>query len=221
MRHVKLMLTALFALCALTAAVATSVASAEEGFLPTTTYSGTGGAGSLETLAKEKISCKATSVLEGTMKNDSEGKIGSIHFTGCTALGLPANSLADEKEVILVNNATALVCLINPTTLEFGILVKLAETLHIEVPLASLLINISGSIIGKIAPNAKEVKKEKTITFEQTSGDVTPKECTNTKGEKVKGELKYEQNESGKPENSGLTSAVKLTFAAETELMDK
>jgi hypothetical protein len=219
LRHIKLMLTALLALCALNAAVATSVASAEEGFLPTTTYSGAGGALGLETLAKEKISCKATSILEATMKNDSEGSIGSIHVTGCTALGFPMNSLGDEKEVWLIVGAATTLCLINSTTLEYGILIKLKETLHIEVPLASLLFTISGSIIGKISPNTKG--KEKTITFEQTTGDSKPTKCTGAKAkEALTAELKYEQNESGKPENSGLTDTTKLTFAAETEIMD-
>jgi hypothetical protein len=218
MRHSRRLFVTLFALCALAATIAASAASAEEGFSPTTIYSGTGGEGFLETLAKEKVKCKAVSLLEGTMANPSEGGIGSIHFTGCTVLGFPANSLGDSKEVMLISNVFALVCLINPANLEFGVLIKLKETVHLEVPLASVLIGLSGTLIGKISPNAKG--KVKTLTFEQLNGDAKPSSCTNTKSEKKTGEGKYEQNENGKPENFGLELMVALTLAAETALAD-
>jgi hypothetical protein len=218
MRNMRAAIIAVMAIAAITS-VAAATASAEEGFLPTTTFTGKGGPGKLLALSKLEVACKETSILEGTMETDSHGKIGSMHITGCKALGLPMNSLGDATEILLVPNASWLLCLINSTTLEFGIFIELARGVHIEVPTLSELLELSGSIIGKITPNTKGTAR--TVTFEQKEGDPANKECKNEKGEVKKAELKTLESAETVKSTSGLSATDTLTTAAETELMDK
>jgi hypothetical protein len=217
MRHAPATLIAMIAIAA-TASVTTAPASAEEGFLPTTTFTGKGGAAKLQALSKLEIACTSKLILEGTMETDSHGRIFSIHFNLCKTLGLPANSLGDEKEVILVTLLTWLLCLINSATLEFGLYLEV-PAVHIEVPSLAALVEVSGTLIGKITPNTKG--KERTVTFAQKEGDPTVKECKNEKGEVKKAELKTLEGGETVKSSSGLDATDTLTTAAETELMDK
>jgi hypothetical protein len=145
LRIIGLALLALFAL----GAFAASMASAEEGVLPNTaTGTATGGVATLETTNKEKISCTAVNVLEIKFSTDQKGTA-TIHFTGCKAEGaLPANSLGDANEVIL-SKVNVLVCLVEPKTLVFGLLIQPKETEHIEVPSVGQLVLVKGAVIAK------------------------------------------------------------------------
>jgi hypothetical protein len=81
-----------------------------------------------------------------------------IHFEGCLALGLAANSPGDTKEIILVH-VEEHNCMIEPK--DFGVLLKILP-LHIEIPsLKGVLILVEGSVIGLL--EGKE--GEKLLTF--------------------------------------------------------
>jgi hypothetical protein len=148
MRRLRIIGLALLALFAL-GAFAASMASAEEGVLPNTaTGTGTGGTATLETTNKEKVSCTAVSILEVKFTTDQKGTA-TLHSTGCKAEGaLPFNSLGDASEVIL-SKVNVLVCLVEPKTLVFGLLIQPTATEHIEVPAVGQLILVKGAVIAK------------------------------------------------------------------------
>jgi hypothetical protein len=156
MKQLRIIGLALLALLALGAFAASSASAVElEGILPaTTTGTATGGAATLENTNKEKISCKATSTLEIKFTDDEKGTA-TIHFTGCLAEGIaPANSLGDESGVIL-SKVLLLVCLVEPKTLVFGILIEPidkeghAATEHIEIPAVGALALVKGAVIAR------------------------------------------------------------------------
>jgi hypothetical protein len=151
MRRLRIIGLALLALFAL-GAFAASVASAEEGVLPEAiaiTGSGEGGTATLATTNKETVSCTKVAILEIKFTTDQKGTA-TLHSTGCLAEGaLPFNSLGDASGVLL-SKVSLLVCLVEPKTLVFGLLIA-AITLpeHIEVPSVGQLILIKGAVIAK------------------------------------------------------------------------
>jgi hypothetical protein len=160
LRILGLALLALFALSAITA----SIASAEEGVLesPTFTVNGEKKVTKLKTLGNETIECTDVTgtgkFLEKVGEKDNHAE-GTLDFTGCTASGFPALTLGDAAGTFLVS-ALFLICLTNSATLQFGVLILLLETLHIEVPLIKALILVKGAAIGLLT-KAGEVKGEK------------------------------------------------------------
>jgi hypothetical protein len=213
MKHLKLLAPAVVALAAFTALTA-SVAFAEEGFLPTTNFIGSGAGGALEALGSLQVKCAGTNILSGVMTTDKSGTA-DIHYSGCTTLGFPANSLGDNSGVILEPSNWEL-CLLNSTALEFGILLSAKAPVHIEVPLAGALVIKEGGIIGTVAGNA--LSKTKTLKFSETSGDPAITSC----GGKSSSET-LEQNENGKKEMVGLSGAVTIEAenkTTEVQIMD-
>jgi hypothetical protein len=191
-RHLKLLLTLTMAITAIAVIAITTAAQAEEGFLPLTSFTGKSGAGTLETLTGEKITCASDTILEGKMEIDSHGKIASVHFKGCKAVTkigeFPANSLGDEKEVILATNLLWLVCLnggVFYVVLEF-------PAVHVEVPAVGDLFTFTGSVIAEILLKAGVKAKIIEIHFKQKAGDPEPKECTGADGTVKKPEMKVE-----------------------------
>jgi hypothetical protein len=151
-RIIGLMLLALLAL----GSFAASAASAEEGVLPPSNFTGESKETStLETLNKEKISCTALSILEGKFlvapePNPDQHGLANLHFSGCKAEGLlSANTLGDEPGIILVK-VLFLICLVEPVKLVFGVLILPEETVHIEVPFKSELVLVKGAVIAEL-----------------------------------------------------------------------
>jgi hypothetical protein len=228
LKTIGLMLLALLAL----GAFAASTASAEEGLLGPAEgeeNSGKGGAGTLETAAKAKITCKAVSVLQVKLlpKSDEHGTA-DLHFTGCTAFGFPANSLGDVKEVILVY-VLFLVCLL--TNLTFHVLIRvlgeklLEETgsVHIEVPALAQLVRVAGSIIATNLSGLKGDKNEgKLFKFELKGKEGKQEVATSCEilGLKLTNTLTSELNENGKPEAASENTSFELEFKKASELMD-
>jgi hypothetical protein len=219
MRHLKLLLTMVMAIAAITSIAATT-ASAEEGLLPIgSTFTGKGPAGTLETAGGSIVNCGGFTLKGGEATSNESGKIANIDFEKCKAVFFTANSLGDAEGTILVDGASVLICLITPAAKVFGVLLKLKEAVHLEVPAVGALIKISGTVIGKIEPNASGTEKK--VTFEQAKGVQKPTECTNLLTGKVeKDELKFELD-GGKPESSGINQTASLTFNKAVELMDK
>jgi hypothetical protein len=149
MRRLRIIGLVLLALLAL-GAFAASVASAEEGVLPdTATGSAEGGAGTLETTNKEKISCTKITVLEIKATTDQKGTA-TLHLSGCLAEGaFPVSSLGDSSGVIL-SRVNLLACLIEPKTLVFGLLIAaISLPEHVEIPSVGQLLLVKGALIAR------------------------------------------------------------------------
>jgi hypothetical protein len=125
-----------------------ALAAAEEGALPAQNqaFKLALGESVLETLSKEAFKCKELSA-EGTFleKSDQHGT-GTITFKGCTVAGFSMNSLGDASGTILAKGL-ALLCLVSPKELKFGVLVEPTETVHIEVPALGELLLFKGAVI--------------------------------------------------------------------------
>jgi hypothetical protein len=176
MRHLKIVGAALLALFAL-GAFAASMASAatEEGLLPNATSTGSGATTTLETLAKEKISCGTVSIKEAkflTEKEKDQHGTAKLEFTKCLAEGLaPANTLGDASGVIL-SNVLFLVCLVKSATLVFGLLIQPTATEHIEVPAVKELVLVKGAVIAELESTGL-TGKEFSYNLEGKAGDQT------------------------------------------------
>lgn len=190
MQRIKVFGATLVALVALGAMTASASMALPE-FSPATKqkFKGSGGAGELTTLTGGvSIKCTANT-LAGEIITALTATV-SITFTGCTALGLAANSLGDAEKVILTGTLNAELCYINKTTKppEVGVYISGVNS-HIEVPSLGILINVAGSLIGQVTP-VNTLTTLFTFNFAQSgAGDQKVTECTNDKGEVLKGKL--------------------------------
>jgi hypothetical protein len=219
LRIIGLALLALFALGAFTA----SLASAEEGVLPNANSTGTGGTATLET-EKENITCTAVSIKEGKFvpleKETAKDQHGTatLDFTGCKAeKAVGINTLGDEKEIIL-SKVLFLVCLVEPKTLQFGLLIQPIATEHLEIPVTKQLLLVKGAVIaaGEKVLSGTEflflLKGEKGKQVEALKCEINGKVFTHTFESALDSEAK------DKPASE--TAHFTLTFAALVEFMD-
>jgi hypothetical protein len=224
-RTIGLVLLALLALGALTAAVA----SAEEGFLPLTKkgFTDLGKKAILETVSKEKIAC-AVVTSKGAFTTDSHGTV-TFDFDECEVLGFPLFSLGDPKPktikeaLVLVDKALFLICLIDSAALLFGIFIELTTPVHIEAEALGILLEVTGSLIGHILPKA-EVGKKATlwgVDFTQKAGVQTIKECKDEKGVVKTASLKSKKDPEAAVEAGQAVVEGLVQFEESVELMDK
>jgi len=122
----------------------------------------------LLTLEKEGKKFSSELVEEGSVeKKHATLALAYHHFTGCKALGLPINSLADEKEVILIH-VEIHDCVINKANKEFGLLILPLEV-HAEIPSTGLLFTIltKGLYIAKIESEGGSKANYKLIAMQK------------------------------------------------------
>jgi hypothetical protein len=208
-------LLALFALGAVTA----SMASAEEGVLEPANFTIKGGALTLKNLNNEETKCTAWTG-SGTFlteKEKDQHATGTIDVTGCTALGFASNTLGDPSGTILVK-VLFLVCLTNSATLLFGFLIEPTETVHIEVPVAKILILVKGAFIGSLVKAGEATGKEFEVSFSEKD-ESKRLECE-INGKKFKST--YEAANDTKPDVDAFQTGTGIvTFAKEVKFMDK
>jgi len=174
MKHFRILGLAVLALFALSA-FAAGMASAEEGVLPPSNFTVTGGTQTLTNLREETIVCKAVTGTGKflTEKEKDQHATGTLDFTGCTASGFAANTLGDEKEVILAK-VLYLICLTEPKTLLFGVLVLALENpVHIEVPIIKALILVKGYTIGSLETEKEAKGKVVAVLFNEKDKHAT------------------------------------------------
>jgi hypothetical protein len=216
MRTVKLA-SALIAVLALTALAAATAGAAETlwHWLPgaeKSTFTTANGEGVLETVGKASIKC-AKSTGTGELTKEMTLGVVTFDFTECKADGLvPANSLGDPSETILVG-VDLHNCLIAAG--DRGILFKLLSPLHLEIPATDELVIVEGSFVGLVEPfEPKKAQKEYTLNIKQKGGKQEIEKCEGG----TKETLKSEFNENKKPEESGEEAkgaTVKFTIAQE------
>lgn len=224
LRMIGLMLLAVFAL----GAFAASTAFAEEGLLPQQkekVASGTGGAGTLETLAGKKITCEKVEILSILFLKESDiHGTADLHFKGCKAENLfSANTLLDEPGVILVK-VLFLICLTKPAESKFGMLIEAEKeaTTHIEVPGLGQLLLVKGAVI---AENTSANKgKEFVLNLEGSKGTQKVATSCEIAGKKLSHTL-VAALDSGTDEDASenvpaATAKTTLKFTEEVELMN-
>jgi hypothetical protein len=218
MKQIRILGLALLALFALGAASA-SMASAEEGVLPTQTKPFTikGAAATLLTLEKEEIKCKATSGEGKFLEKSDQHATGSFIFKECTALGLASNTLGDASGTIKAN-VLFLICLVEPKTLVFGVLIQPTETVHVEVPSVKALLLVKGAVIGELETTGLEGTLWN-ISLKGKNGDQEkPLKC------EINGNVFKYSFESGLDTKADLDASEEaladVTFAETVKLMD-
>jgi hypothetical protein len=171
MRLLKMVSAAFIATGVLVAVAASTATATELGILPGAgnTFTGESKTGTLETLGGSKIECK-TDTTSGKLSSDTQGEA-TIAFKGCKALGFAANGLGEPKEQIIAG-VSLLVCFINKSNKEVGVLVEPKTQQHIEVPALVTLLVVKGSGVGELTPvNALAKKGPFELKFKQTGGD--------------------------------------------------
>jgi len=218
LRIIGLVLLTLFALGALSASMAT----AEEGALPAEPSSGTGGVTTLET-EKEQIQCKEAKILEAkflTEKEKDQRGTAVLHLTGCKAEKLdPANTLGDESGVILIK-VSFLLCLVEPKTLVYGVLVEPLETAHVEAPLIKALMLVKGAVIAQAKAGQSNKGTEFTFVLKGEKGKQTEATKCEINGKEFKHTLEYARDSEAKDAPASEAVTFTLTFPKEVELMD-
>jgi hypothetical protein len=211
----KLHLVGMLCLLALsTAAFAASSASAALpealGNVAGNTFTFTSGAGELVDLTTGlAIKCKKDSG-SGTVTNSKE-LTSTVDFDECTIGGLAAVSLGDKSGLILVS-LTGKLCYTEPTKKEVGILFTLpAGGLHLEVPSLGELLQITGSVVGKMTP-----VNSSTTAYTLSLADPNIK-CSGATGKEDVLEIEKEHN--GKPLVGSEVSTETITFAKTIEVM--
>jgi len=197
---------------------ASSTGLAAEGLLPQQGEKGASGEGGevvTSNLNKEELKCKDILVLNWRFLTGSNiHGSAEFHFTGCTVLGFAANTLGDASGVVL-RRRLFLLCLRNPKTLVFGVLLQSEETVHIEVPALKALLLEKGAIIAENLSG----NKGKEFTFAAQAGDPAVAECE-IEGKIFKNSLELAVDTKSDVDASE-TITLKLKFGEEVELMDK
>jgi hypothetical protein len=216
-RITGLMLLALFALGSFVA----SAASATEGVLPPSNFTGSGGAGQLETLSKEKIECTAVSVKEGKMTNDEEGTA-SLDFEGCKAVtffgSFSANTLGDAAGIILAK-VKSTVCLVKSAELVFGLAIAPTETVHVEVPAVGALLLVKGTVIAELEGKGLKGKEFK-FKLAGKEGDQTAALKCEALGKVFTHSYEAALDSASKDEHASQNAKFTIKFEKEVELMD-
>jgi hypothetical protein len=134
------------------------------------------GKGSLKDLNSETTECQAASIL-GQIVSKSLAEV-DAHFSGCTALGFPANSLGDGAGIILTGTMRVEICTVHE--LAVGFFFIFASPLHVEIPSLGALLTVLGTFIGIITPDGVNTKGPVKLVFKETSaktGDPEPTSC--------------------------------------------
>jgi hypothetical protein len=177
------------------------------------TFSGSGAGGKLRSLAKEVIEWDKCTI-HGEVKSASKGENDKLDCTGSKALGFQANSLGDVAGTILADVLPFAICYIKEgigEALEAGLYIEKLKV-HVEVPATGQLINLEGSMIGKITPLNTATSK---FTFEFNEGGSSCKVGTNTLKASLttSSDAKHE-----KLSGTSLIQMFEVTFTKEHEL---
>jgi hypothetical protein len=214
-----------FSLLALLAlgAIAATIASAVEGILPLNKKGITmlGTKVIFEDTSGKQLKC-ATVTGTGTMTSDIVGTV-TLDFHECESAGLAEFSLG-EKETTIVKEALVLasveltICLINPSTLTFGVFVKLREPIHTHIKAAGILLVYEGAFIGEIT-----TKKGRLLVtvFKGEKGKPAVTACKDEAGGVKAHSLTVKTNEAATLSASSMATGSLLQLEEEVELMDK
>jgi hypothetical protein len=220
MKRIRILGVALLALVALSAVMAVA-ASAEEGFLPfpkKTGFTVEGGTSTLNTPANLPIVCGKLDASKGTLEKDKHGTV-TLQWLECSVAGVAANSAGDAAKTILAK-VLFLVCLINPTSLEFGIAAETDETVNLEVPALGVKITVKGRVIGTVLAKANTLATLFKVDFAGSKGVPTVKKCTDSEGTKEH-TLTAESSLTKKAETASQeVVGGTVTFEEKVELMD-
>jgi len=187
MRQVKTLVLAVMAvlsLSALIAATASAVVPAK--VLPegtASTFTSTGGKGTLSTLAGTTVTCESETA-EGSFA--ANAVLGPIHimFNTCKSAGVTCTGLAELNGTILVLGEGHLVVLeLAGSALDVGILV-LVNPVHFSCSI--ILIEVKGEVLCKATPGNVKTSKFKLVCEQTSNGDPALTTYFNEKGEEVK-----------------------------------
>jgi hypothetical protein len=206
-------------------AVAAATASAEEvlwKWLPGKageTFKGGSGKATWQEKGGAAVTCKKseTKAKEGELLEEgaTEGKdailgLAFIHFSGCTAFGVPINSLGDSGGIILVH-VEIHDCLIAAN--HFGLLIK-PLPIHLEVPLVGQLKVVTGDFIALIEPAGATPTKTWNLNVTQSGGIQGIEKCEGGSAET----LLTETNHSGEQVQTALElKEASLEFEKEAQ----
>jgi hypothetical protein len=214
MRGIKLIGAVMMALM-LTVVVSATASAALPEFLPGTAgtkATAKSGKATLAIKGGSTITCKASEVTKGNGELlGTKTALAVIDFTGCTAFGLPANSLGDLKEVILAHVELTL-CYIKKAT-HVGVIFETLPV-HIEIPSTKLLVTVTGSFVGLIEPINKKTATY-TLNIAQAGGVQGIEKCEGGAARTLLSSVDGGANtQSGEEAKEGT-----LTFEVEQELM--
>jgi len=228
MKALRILGLSLLALLALGAVMAGG-ALAEEGVLEPQNFTIKGGTHKLENLNKESIECTSVTgsgvPLPAGEKDRDTHSTGTLDCNGCKSLGFACNTLGDPSGTILVN-VLYLLCLINATKLQWGILIQSTEDpVHLEIPGPKVLLLLKGAVIGFLLTKLKGVNlegdpegKEFAVVFNEA--DAIPRLKCSLK-ELGEWTATYEMAIDTKPDiDARLLGEWDLTFAAQVKIMD-
>ncbi len=175
------------------------------------TFVSTTGLGTLFTKAGSEIACKSETG-KGTILS-AQATDATIDVTGCTAFGIPANSVGDPSNTMLVI-LSGNDCYVNKANKEVGVDLSVTP-LNIEVPAIGAKIIIKGNVIGAFTPVNSSKTSGFALTFTQASNGV--QSITKCEGG-ITRSLLISSN-GGTFEAASKVNTDNITFAATHEIM--
>jgi hypothetical protein len=136
----------------------------------------------------------------------------TITFSGCKAIGFPANTSTSFSGTIVTPPLSGELCEISKASKTVGSVIFLTETLVVEVPLAKQTIEVNGSAIGEVKPVGKKQSTSE-LFFTQKDGAQMPSKCEGGP------ELTLLANEAKKGfKQAGLATTEQLTYSQQIEV---
>jgi len=216
MRVFKLV-TALLAVTAFSA-VAVATASATETLWlwnPGTTgatFTGASGKATLQVKGGASITCATSESKEGKLTSERTLGTVTIVFKTCTTVGLAVLGLGDVANTITTHVAIH-DCLISSG--DAGLLIKLTEPVHIEVPSTGLLLVVTGTLVVLISPNKSKKTGPFPLNVAQTAGVQAIEKCEGGTAQKLETSTDGGANvQSGEEAKEGS-----ITWAAAEEIV--
>jgi hypothetical protein len=141
-------------------------------------FSGSGGAGKLETVGGRIVTCTGNSNSGGTINSATTTAGSTVKFTGCTAFGLPCTSSGQSSGTIVTLTTVngTLVYSEHASGQVASVLLKPASgTTFAEFncgspPFFGSHLTVRGSVLGTITPVNGAFSKTSTLSFTQTGG---------------------------------------------------
>lgn len=223
MRFIKMFGLAAIAAVAAMAVVGAASASAAAQYLQggsplnhSVAFTGTSGAGTLQTVGGTKVTCTADDA-SGKLLNSTEDEA-EVTFLGCKGpLGASCTSSGQATGVILTKTLKSE--LVNLVGGGVGVLLtpKEAGGLFAEFSCLGVGVKVKGSVVGVVTPVGVE-QKTGTLTFKQSGGKQSPSQY------ELNGSLKSSKLETsvsgGAFEESGEETTESLTFAEAVEVSE-
>jgi hypothetical protein len=175
------------------------------------TFTGSSGKVTLQVKGGAAITCEK-SALKGSLTSEQTLGVGTVTVTICTLTGLAVLGLGDTAQTVTLHGAFH-DCLISSG--DAGLLIKLSEPVHVEVPSTGLLMVFTGSLLVLALPNKSKKTGPFPLNAAQTAGVQAIEKCEGGTAQK----LEASTDGSANVQTGAEMKEASITWAAAEEIV--